>query len=80
MAGIDSIDIGMSETSINTDDPSQFCIVVKKRARNATPTYVAFYKDRPNNINEAYKQALCLLQYYNCKAVLESTKVSLLTG
>ena len=80
VAGIDSIDIGMSETSINTDDPSQFCIVVKKRAFGMEPpTYVAFYKDRPNNINEAYKQALCLLQYYNCKAVLESTKVSLLT-
>ena len=35
--------------------------------------------DRPKDIREAYKIALRLLQYYNCKAVLEKSKVSLVT-
>jgi hypothetical protein len=29
--GIDAIDIGASQTSDQTRDPSKFCIVVKKR-------------------------------------------------
>lgn len=79
VAGIDSIDIGMEDTSAATRDPSQFCIVVKRRAYGLEPPeYVAMYMDRPNNINEAYRAALRLLQYYECKAVLEATKVSLL--
>jgi hypothetical protein len=32
IAGIDSIDIGAKDTSENTDNPSKFCIVIKKRA------------------------------------------------
>ncbi len=36
-----------------------------------SPKYVAIYKDRPKDIREAFKIALKLLQYYNCKAVLE---------
>jgi hypothetical protein len=32
IAGIDSIDIGAKDTSVNTDNPSKFCITIKKRA------------------------------------------------
>jgi len=31
VAGIDSIDLGMDDTSALTKDPSSFCIVIKRR-------------------------------------------------
>lgn len=80
VAGIDSIDLGMDDTSALTKDPSSFCIVIKKRAIGLSePKYVAIYKERPNDIRDAYKTAIKLLQYYNCKANLEATRVSLLS-
>ena len=80
VAGIDSIDMGEQDTSAQTRDPSQFCIVIKRRAFGLKePAYVAMYKDRPNDIREAYKIALRLLEYYNCKAVLEASKITILT-
>lgn len=79
VAGIDSIDLGQSETASGTTDPSKFSIVIKKRTRGLEPSkYVAMYVDRPKDIREAYKNALKLLQYYNCKAVIEKSKVSLI--
>lgn len=80
VAGIDSIDLGQDETSEGTKNGSNFCIVIKKRVRGMdSPKYVAIYKDRPKDIREAFKIALRLLQYYNCKAVLEKSKVSFVT-
>jgi hypothetical protein len=80
VAGIDSIDIGANETSVNTDDPSKFCIVIKKRAFGLDePKYVAYYKDRPNDIREAYKIAMCLALYYKAIINIEATRVSMLT-
>ena len=80
VAGIDSIDLGMKDTSTATKDPSDFCITIKKRAYgNDEPRYVAYYKDRPNDIREAYKIAVRLLQYYNCLANLEASKVSIIS-
>jgi hypothetical protein len=59
--GIDGIDIGKSQTSEATKSPSDFCLVVKKRVFGLdTPKYVAMYKDRPNNIREAYIIAIKL--------------------
>jgi hypothetical protein len=59
--GIDGIDIGANQTSEYTKDPSDFCLVVKKRAYGLDdPKYVAVYKDRPNDIREAYKIAIRL--------------------
>lgn len=76
VAGIDAIDMGMSETSTATRDPSNFCVVIKKRMIGLEPPkVVAIYKDRPNDIREAYRTALKLLQYYNSKAVLEFSKI-----
>ena len=43
------------------------------------PQYVAYYMDRPNDIREAYKQTICLLMYYNAKANVEASRLSLLT-
>ena len=80
VAGIDSIDLGGEDTSNTTKDPSEFCIVIKKRSFGMSePKYVAYYKDRPNDIREAYRIALKLLEYYNAKAVLEKSKVTILT-
>lgn len=80
VAGIDSIDIGMKDTSVNTDNPSQFCITIKKRAFGLQePQYVAYYKDRPNDIREAYKIAICLAMYYKAIINIEATRVSMLT-
>lgn len=76
VAGIDGIDMGQKETSEKTKDPSDFCIVIKKRMQGVNPPqYVAMYKDRPQSVREAYRIALKLLEYYNCKAVLEFSKI-----
>lgn len=78
VAGIDGIDIGANQTSKETRDASDFCITIKKRAFGLNePQYVAIYKDRPNDIREAYKIAMCLARYYNCKINIEATRMSM---
>lgn len=78
--GIDGIDIGASQTSEYTKDPSDFCLVVKKRVYGiGEPQYVAVYKDRPQQITEAYKIAIKLAQYYNATINIEATRMSLTT-
>lgn len=80
VAGIDSIDIGAKDTSELTKDPSDFCIVIKKRAfGNQEPQYVAYYKDRPNDVREAYKIAIRMCQYYNCMINIEATRMSMVS-
>lgn len=80
VAGIDGIDIGASQTSENTKDASDFCMVILKRSFGMNePQIVAMYKDRPNNIREAYQIAMCLARYYNCKINIEATRVGMIT-
>ena len=80
VAGIDGIDIGANQTSKETRDPSDFCITIKRRAFGLNePYYVAMYKDRPGNIREAYKIAMCLARYYNCKINIEATRMGMVT-
>lgn len=77
--GIDGIDIGAGQTSEYTKDPSDFCLVVKKRVFGLEePQYVAIYKDRPNDIREAYKIAIRLAQYYNAIINIEATRQSII--
>ena len=79
IAGIDGVDIGAAQTSKETKDPSDFCIVIKKRAFGLQePIIVALYKDRPQDVNTAYKIAMCLCKYYNAKINVEATRVGLL--
>lgn len=78
VAGIDAIDQGSGDSS-GQKDVSDFCIVIKKRVFGSNmPNYVAIYKDRPRDIVEAYENAMKLLVYYNCKAMLEHTKIGIL--
>lgn len=78
IAGIDAIDQGSGDSS-TTNDVSDFCIVIKKRVRGSdTPNYVAIYKDRPKDIVTAYRTAMKLLVLYNCKAMLEHTKIGII--
>ena len=80
VAGIDGIDIGQNQTSKETRDPSDFCMVIKRRAFGMNePQIVAMYKDRPGNIREAYKIAMCLARYYNCKINIEATRMGMVT-
>lgn len=80
VAGIDSIDIGKKDTSEATKDPSDFCIVIKRRAYGLQePQYVAVYKDRPNDVREAYKIAIRLMQYYNCLGNIEASRMSMIS-
>ena len=77
--GIDGIDIGAAQTSENTKDPSDFCLVVYKRAYGMEePKFVALYKDRPNDIRECYKIAIKLAQYYNAVINIEATRQSII--
>lgn len=79
VAGIDGIDMGQEDTSDFTKDPSQFCVVIFRRAYGVhPPVIVAYYKDRPDRLKEAHMTCLKLLQYYNAQAVLESTRISIL--
>ena len=80
VGGIDSIDIGVADSAGTDKNPSDFCIVIKKRVLGQDdPCYVAIYKDRPKDIREAYEIAAKLLTYYGCKAVLESTRTAIIT-
>lgn len=80
VAGIDSIDIGQQDTSEYTKDPSQFCIVIKKRVFGLQePQYVAYYKDRPQDVREAYKIAIRLAEYYNAPINIEATRMSMIS-
>ena len=73
--GIDGIDIGKSQTSEYTKDPSDFCLVVYKRTYGIQePQFVAIYKDRPNDVRECYKIAIKLAQYYNAIINIEATR------
>lgn len=77
--GIDGIDIGKLQTSDNTKSPSDFCLTVYKRAFGMQePQFVAIYKDRPNDIREAYKIAITLAQYYNAQINIEATRQSII--
>ena len=80
IAGVDGIDIGANDTSKETRDPSDFCIVVLKRAMGLQePQIVAMYKDRPGDEREAFKIAIRLCQYYNAKINIEATRKSFYT-
>lgn len=73
--GIDGIDIGSGQTSEYTKDPSDFCLVVYKRAYGLDePKFVAIYKDRPHDVRECYKIAIKLAQYYNAVINIEATR------
>lgn len=77
--GVDGIDIGAAQTSDSTKNPSDFCLVVKKRAFGLQePQYVAMYKDRPDDIREAYKITVALAQYYNAQINIEATRQSII--
>lgn len=79
VVGIDGIDIGKSQTSENTRDPSDFCLTVYKRAYGLQePQFVTLYKDRPNDIREAYKIAIKVAQYYNAVINIEATRQSII--
>ena len=80
IAGVDGIDIGANDTSKETRDPSDFCIVILKRAVGLQePQIVAMYKDRPGDEREAFKIAIRLCQYYNAKINIEATRKSFYT-
>lgn len=77
--GIDGIDADKT-TSTGQKDVSNFAIVVKRRQLGLMePKYVAIYKDRPKDIREAHITALALCEYYNAKAMVEATRVSVIT-
>lgn len=76
--GIDGIDSDQS-TSTGQKDVSNFAIVVKRRQLGLMePKYVAFYKDRPKDIREAFTIALGLSDFYNAKVMVEATRVSVI--
>ena len=80
IAGVDGIDIGANDTSKETRDPSDFCIVILKRMMGLQePQIVALYKDRPGDEREAFKIAIRLCQYYNAKVNIEATRKSFYT-
>ena len=79
VAGIDGIDIGQDQTSDYTKDPSKFSIVIKRRAYGLEPPqYVAYYMFRPDDLRDAYRTAIKLLMYYNCRCNIEATRLSML--
>ena len=79
VAGLDGIDLGQQDTSLETKNPSKFCTVIKRRLHGMkNPMYVAYYLDRPQRIEEAYEQSIALMYYYNAIGNLEASKVGIL--
>ena len=77
--GIDAIDQG-KDTSTGQTDLSKFCIVVLRRQVGLKPPkIVALYLERPNDVREAYDTAIKLCQFYNAKALVEATKIGVIT-
>lgn len=75
--GVDAIDMGTSDSASDLD-VSDFCIVVKRRMHGMDPPkYVAMYKARPRDIRQAYEMTMKLAVWYNCKIMLEYTKISI---
>lgn len=75
--GVDAIDMGTSDSASDLD-VSDFCVVVKRRLHGMDPPkYVALYKARPKDIREAYEMTMKLAVWYNCKIMLEYTKISI---
>lgn len=78
--GVDGIDIGQSQTSEFTKDPSSFCAIVMKRVYGMQdPQIVAVYKDRPQDLRECYQMTIALAMYYNCLINIEATRMSFVT-
>lgn len=77
VAGIDSIDSD-STTSTGQTDTSQFCMIILRRAFGTNPPkVVAIYKERPQHIQTAFDNALKLCSFYNCKVLVEATRISI---
>lgn len=77
VAGIDSIDSD-STTSTGQTDTSEFCMVILRRAFGTNPPkVVAIYKERPLHIQNAFDNALKLCSFYNCKVLVEATRISI---
>ena len=77
VAGIDAIDTD-SSTSTGQTDVSNFCMVVMRRAFGTQPPkVVAIYKERPTHIQTAFENALKLCTLYNCKVLVEATRISI---
>lgn len=73
----DSIDQD-STTATGQTDVSQFCMVIMRRQFGLkSPKIVAIYKDRPQHIQTAFDTALKLCMYYNCKMLVEATRISI---
>ena len=78
VAAIDSIDTSVDTTTGQTD-LSQFCVLVYRRQFGLKdPKIVALYKFRPKQITDAYDTALKLCQWYNCKVLVEATRVGVI--
>lgn len=75
--GIDAIDTD-SSTSTGQTDVSSFCAIVYRRAFGTEPPKpVAIYKERPQHIQKAFETALQLCSFYNAKALVEATRISI---
>ena len=77
IAGTDGVDLD-SSTSTGQTDVSNFCMVIMRRQLGTkSPKVVAIYKDRPKHIQTAFDTALQLCMFYNCKMLVEATRISI---
>lgn len=83
IAGIDSIDQGKKDSS---GSGSSLACLVKKRVGVEGPmgdptnnTYVAMYLNRPDDVRDAYDDVMLMLLYFNAKALLEYTKLRIIS-
>lgn len=77
LAGVDAVDLD-SSTSTGQTDVSNFCMIVMRRQLGTMPPkVVAIYKERPKHIQTAFDTALKLCMFYNCKMLVEATRISI---
>jgi hypothetical protein len=87
VAGADSIDQGLSDSSFATDNRkgSELAILVKKRVlekgyfRTSSNVYVAKYKKRSQNVRDDWDNAMKLSYYFNAEVNIEYTKIGIVS-
>ena len=83
ISGIDSIDMGLSDTVGKESEQSKLVCLVKKRLlegqimTSKSNMYVAWYEGRSNDVRDDYDQVMMLNLYFNARANLEFTKINI---
>lgn len=84
VAGVDGIDMGMSDSTSDTDRSSLACLIKKRMIggkffSDTSNLYVAKYLGRSSDVREDYDAVLKMAMYYNALVNIEYTKIGMVS-